>query len=197
MIENSEPAEAIALKEMLRQKIKRNIEKTENERKLKEMVEKKKIMPKLKEITEQPSIKEKFRNIKKIKSYRISKGINSYKIPSTISDIMPVPSAEVIDIGKLNPFVTDPTVRLIECNGAEKIIVVKRIRGETRTTNIKLNEDEIIGVIKEFSERARIPIEKGIFKAAVGKLIISAIISDFVGSKFLITKIPEKDYYSR
>lgn len=186
MIQNSEPAEVIAIKENLRQKIKQNIEKKENEKRLREMVEKKKIIPKLREITEQPTIKEKFRTMRKIKPY---------KIPETIKDILPIPSGESIDLGKLNPFISDPTIRLIECNGIGKTIVVKRIRGETRTTNVKLDEEEIIGVIKAFSEKAKIPFEKGTFKAAVGKLIISAIISDIISSKFIITKIPEQRYF--
>ncbi len=40
-----------------------------------------------------------------------------------------------------------------------------------------------------FSQNARIPITNGILKAAVGDLIISAVISDFAGSRFVINKI--------
>jgi len=184
LIKNSETAEIIAIKERLKQKIKENIEKKENQERLQRIVEEKTLIPKLKSI----SIREKIRQ-------RIPKRLKiPEQIPPTIQSIKPIPTREQIDLGKINLLIKDPTVNTIECIGPEKNLLVKRRGGEKRITAIKLTEEEIREIIKKFSRAAKIPIEKGSFKAAVGKLIISAIISDTPGSKFLITKM-SPDYY--
>ena len=41
----------------------------------------------------------------------------------------------------------------------------------------------------KFSVASKIPVNEGLFKAAIGNLIISAVVSDIVGIKFVIRKI--------
>jgi hypothetical protein len=190
LIKNSETAEAIALKKRLREKIKENIEKKENEERLKKIVEKKAITEELKEISTQKDIELKKRITPKYSKY-FNKNIKipQPRIPETIKDIYPFPENISIDLGKLNPFLKDPTVLSIECEGAGKNIIVRRIRGEKRTTSLIFKEEEIKNIINIFSREAKIPEQEGIFKAAVGNLIISAITSEITGSKFLITKL--------
>jgi hypothetical protein len=185
LIKNSETAEAIALKKRLREKIKENIEKKENEERLNKIIEKKAITEELKEISIQENIPIRKKIIPKYQNLRISYP----KIPETIRDIKPFPEEMQINLNVLNPLIKDPTVLSIECNGPGKNIIVRRIRGEKRTTNIILKEEEIKGIIEIFSKEAKIPSQEGIFKAAVGKLIISAISSEITGSKFIITKL--------
>lgn len=93
-----------------------------------------------------------------------------------------------IDLGKLNFLASDPRVAVIECQGSEKPVLV-RIAGQTQTTKISLNKEEIKKIVEKFSEESKIPIIPGLFKAAVGNLIITAVISDLIGSRFIITKI--------
>ena len=52
-----------------------------------------------------------------------------------------------------------------------------------------VTKEEIDEVIQKFSEASRIPIQEGIFRVAVGKLLLSAIISGVIGSKFIIKKL--------
>ena len=52
-----------------------------------------------------------------------------------------------------------------------------------------LNNEEINDVLNRSSTISRIPIHEGVFKIVVGKFILSAIISEVVGSKFIIRKI--------
>ena len=59
----------------------------------------------------------------------------------------------------------------------------------TKKTNIILSREEVDQIIKKFSETTKIPIQEGIFKVVVGKLILSAIISEVIGSKFIIKKM--------
>lgn len=99
-----------------------------------------------------------------------------------------VQNPEEIDLGKMNSVIKDPAVTIIECPGPDKLLTVKRA-GQMNITNIKLNEFEISEIIKKFSDKTRIPIIGGAFKAAVGNLIITAVISEFIGSRFIITKL--------
>ena len=183
LIKNSETAEALGIKQRLKDKIKENIQKREDERKLQHMIEKKEIIEELEQIPLKKRIKQRVR--------KISRGLRfiQNRIPETIKNILPVPVNLKSDLGKLNPLIEDPTIILIECSGPDTNISLKRTNGEMRTANIKLTKREINDIIKRFSQAARIPVEKGIFKAAVGKLIISAI-----DSSFLITKINPNFY---
>ena len=60
---------------------------------------------------------------------------------------------------------------------------------QPNVTKVILDQPEISMIIEMFSREARIPVVGGILKAAVGNLVISAVISDFVGSRFIINKI--------
>jgi hypothetical protein len=114
--------------------------------------------------------------------------IPEYPLPSTVQYLRPYPTNMQIDLGKLNILVNDPNVQAIECNGPEEPIVVRGSMG-AKNTNIILNEEEENEILRRFSESSRIPIHEGIYKIVVGKLILSAIVSEVVGSKFIIRKM--------
>ncbi|MFH1359286.1 MAG: hypothetical protein ABIH37_05340 [archaeon] len=88
---------------------------------------------------------------------------------------------------KIEPLIQDKSIQLIECPGPGKNVLVKA-RNKINTTKVALSENEIKNVINYFSDKSMIPIIGGILKAAVDDLIISAIISEFVGSRFIINK---------
>jgi hypothetical protein len=130
-----------------------------------------------------PTIVKDFRqqSVPKIKRIKIKeKKLGREKVSKNLKKDSPFEK-----IGKL---LKDPTVHSIECPGPGKNLMVKRYNQVNITPNI-LNKDEIKSIIEDFSERARIPIVGGILKAAVGDLMISAVISEFVGSRFIINKI--------
>ena len=109
-------------------------------------------------------------------------------LPPTVQHIRPIPTRVNVDIGKLNPLIRDPLVKTIECNGPDQKLVVSGIMGR-KNTNITLSKEEIDEIIEGFSRETKIPADEGIFKAAIGGLIISAVVSDIVGSKFIIKKM--------
>lgn len=109
------------------------------------------------------------------------------KLPQTFQYLKPDKTKE-IDLEKLNPLIQDPLVKSIECHGPEENITVKGNMG-TRQTDIILNKEEIEQIIKKFSEAAKKPVHEGFFKTEAGRLIFSAIVSDLVGSKFIIRKM--------
>jgi len=58
-----------------------------------------------------------------------------------------------------------------------------------KKTNIRLSKGEIDQTIEKFSQAKKIPIHEGILKIAAGRLVLSAIISDVIDSKFIIKKM--------
>lgn len=111
------------------------------------------------------------------------------RLPPQLAYLKPTPSFNVdIDLGPLNLFLKDPSIISIECNGPDTGIIVKT-QNQERVTNVFLNQEEISQVIDIFSKQTKIPIEEGTFRVALGNLVFSAIISDIVGSKFVIKKL--------
>ena len=108
-------------------------------------------------------------------------------LPTRLQYIQPTPTQKQLDLGKLNPLIQDPSVQVIECNGPEENIIIQT--PIERKTNIKLSKEEIDEIISIFSQASRIPISEGIFRSAIGRLLLSAIISKVIGSKFIIKKI--------
>ncbi len=98
----------------------------------------------------------------------------------------PIPSQHY-NLEKLNLLISDKHVYSIECPGPGKPLRIKSL-GLSRESKIILTEKEIKAVIEKFSSETKIPTINGIFKATLNNLIVTAIISEKVGSRFLITK---------
>ena len=112
------------------------------------------------------------------------------RLPETARHIRPEATGEEIDLGKINILIRDSLVKVIECNGQDENILVIGIMGRKKTPII-LNKEEIEQILQAFSQAAKIPVHEGLFKAAVGSAVISAVISDIVGIQFVIRKIPQ------
>ena len=95
---------------------------------------------------------------------------------------------KIQEFGKLNPLLNDKLITIIECPGPEKQIIIKRA-GQMNLTRVVLSQKEIDSIIKIFSEKTKIPVIGGVFRASLENLSISAVISDFVGTRFIINKI--------
>ncbi len=89
--------------------------------------------------------------------------------------------------GKLQPLLVDPTVTSIECPGANKLLTIIRT-GQVQGTRISLTQEDINSLLKKVSEKSRIPLVDGVFRAAVDNFIISAVVSGVIGSRFVIKK---------
>jgi len=89
---------------------------------------------------------------------------------------------------RIQPLLTDKTITSIECSGPGMPIMIAR-GTYTQSTPVHFTVDEINKIIKEISERTKIPLNaSGIFKAAIGDIIITAVLSEFVGTRFVIQK---------
>lgn len=110
------------------------------------------------------------------------------RLPQNLQYLKPTPTKIEIDLEKLNPLIQDPLVTSIECHGTEEPVKVRGRMG-VKKTNIVLSKEEIDNVIKKFSDAAKIPLHEGVLKIATGRLILSAIVSNIIDSKFIIKKM--------
>lgn len=103
---------------------------------------------------------------------------------------VPAPKATLataIDLGKLNPLIQEASISIIQCEGSNLPVKITK-EGKVLDTVIKLTETEIKDIIYKFSARAGLALTEPVFKATIGNLTITAVISAFAGSKFVISK---------
>tara|TARA_Y100000310_G_scaffold340594_1_gene436971 strand:- start:952 stop:1806 length:855 start_codon:yes stop_codon:yes gene_type:complete len=130
----------------------------------------------------------------KIKSEKTTQTKNPKKVERPpVEDIRKIkleaePRPAGFALGKIEKLLRDKTIQLIECPGPEKNLLIEKLT-KINTTKISLNQEEITDIINNFSTQAKIPIMGGILKAAVGDMVISAVISEYIGSRFIIRRI--------
>lgn len=98
------------------------------------------------------------------------------------------PRPKDLALGRIESLLRDREIQLIECPGPNKNLLIKRYN-KINTTKIILSQVEITEILYSFAKEAKIPVVGGILKAAVGDLVVSAVISEFVGSRFIINKL--------
>ena len=92
-----------------------------------------------------------------------------------------------IFLGKVAQFLRDPSVLSVECTGPAKHLLVNR-SGTIQTTPVTLTKQETDQILGEISAQTQIPIVPGLFKALYKNLLITAVVSDYVGTRFIIQK---------
>lgn len=91
------------------------------------------------------------------------------------------------DYGKITALLNDPSVSTIECSGAGKPLMIIRA-GQKQGTRISLTAKEIKEILHKVSDVVHIPLLEGVFRAAVDNFSINAVISEMIGSRFIIKK---------
>lgn len=109
-------------------------------------------------------------------------------LPPQLQYLRPYPTNVPIDLGALEPLGQDPAVQIIECDGPNEPIRVKGAMG-AKPTRIILGKEDIDSLLERFSQQAKIPLTEGVHKIVLGKYILSAIVSEVIGSKFIIRKM--------
>jgi hypothetical protein len=111
------------------------------------------------------------------------------KMGNQSDELMPSITQQKTEIGysKIDSILADPKVQTVECPGPNKQILIYK-GGMIQTANFSLSSEEIKTVMKDISEKTRIPVMSGVFKAAFGELIVTAVISEFVGTRFILQK---------
>tara|TARA_Y100000310_G_scaffold339655_1_gene432975 strand:+ start:2829 stop:3521 length:693 start_codon:yes stop_codon:yes gene_type:complete len=110
------------------------------------------------------------------------------KMPIQIAPpIIAGPRSVVGDYGKITLLLNDHSVSSIECPGPDEPLTVIRA-GQRQFTKITLNQKELRDLFEEIAEKAKIPLMDGVFRAAVENFSISGVISEMIGSRFVIKK---------
>ncbi len=111
------------------------------------------------------------------------------RLPPRLQYIQPIPTERQIDLGNLNALIQDPMVQSIECDGPDQKILIRTAANQAKSTEVVLSAEDISQIINSFSQESKIPVNEGVFRVVVGKLTLSAIISEVIGSKFIIKKL--------
>jgi hypothetical protein len=93
----------------------------------------------------------------------------------------------IFGFAKLDELIQNPNIETIECPGPEKPILISQ-GGRVQPTNFTLKSDEIDRIMREISDKTRIPLTTGIFRASLRRYLITAVLSEFVGTRFIIQK---------
>jgi hypothetical protein len=109
-------------------------------------------------------------------------------LPPDLRYLQPYPTNIPVNLGKLEPLAQDPNVKIIECNGPDEPVTVKG-NMTTNQTIISLSKEEIDLLLQNFFAQAKIPYHDGVHKVVLGQYILSAIVSEVIGSKFIIRKM--------
>jgi hypothetical protein len=93
-----------------------------------------------------------------------------------------------INLGKINSILNDPSILTIESPGPGKNLIVNK-GGKIMPVSIALSKEEIDAIMNDISDKTRIPlISGGVFKTAFRGIMLTAVISDYIGTRFLIQK---------
>jgi hypothetical protein len=113
------------------------------------------------------------------------------ELPSVLNSIAPSSQVSnptiIASMNKMNPLLVDFSITSIECPGPEKPVIVSK-GGLTQTTGIVLSNEEINRFMDEISSKTKIPVIPGVFKAAFDNFILTAVVSEFVGTRFFIQR---------
>ncbi len=110
-----------------------------------------------------------------------------------MGELRPFPTMKKIDVGKIRMLLDDPKVKEVIYHGAHQKIKVRGFMGE-RNTNINLSQDEANQLLQNFSRNSKIPLQEGIFRAAVGRLIMVAQVKGNSAEQLSIKKLEVQPY---
>ncbi|MBS3071565.1 hypothetical protein J4408_01105 [Candidatus Pacearchaeota archaeon] len=92
-----------------------------------------------------------------------------------------------LGLSKIDNLLRSPSILSIESPGPGRPLLINN-SGAIQSTQVALTNEEIDKILKEFSEQTKIPLIPGMFKAVYRNLIITAVISEVAGTRFLIQK---------
>ena len=113
--------------------------------------------------------------------------------PQKILPRVPLPSKQQIQktqisgLPNIMQFLNNRSIIGVESPGPDKPLLINH-SGKIEATNLIMTKESIDEIMQEISKQTRIPLISGVFKAALGNYLVTAVISDFVGTRFAIQK---------
>lgn len=105
-----------------------------------------------------------------------------------LSYLRPTATMKKIDVGTMKVLLNDPKVKEVVFSGPEEKLKVRGIMGE-KTTNISLDQNQADTLLQNFAKESKIPLQKGVFRAAVGRLILVADVEKSSATHFSLKKL--------
>ncbi len=87
----------------------------------------------------------------------------------------------------IQQWLNDPRVQSVECPGPGKpLVIVKQNRPQV--TSQSLDREAILAFLQEVAQKTKIPIGEGLYKAIIGPYIITAVLSEMIGNRYIIQR---------
>jgi hypothetical protein len=113
--------------------------------------------------------------------------LQEVEVQPITQQIQPVQVIQESSYGRLGNFINDRSIIYIECSGYNIPISVTKLN-QKQKTNISLTEGEVKSFLNYISEKSKIPIIDGVFRIVVDGMLINGVVSDSIGTKFMIKK---------
>ncbi len=111
-------------------------------------------------------------------------------LPEHLRYLRPTKTAtpQALELGKVAQFLNDKNVKSVEIAGPDQVIYVNGTMGR-QPTAVSMTKEEIDAILDTFSKVGKVPKTEGLFKVATSNLILTAIVSESIGSRFVIKKM--------
>ena len=93
----------------------------------------------------------------------------------------------------LKALLEDSSINAVECQGPAKQLVLRK-QGATILSQVTLSESDIQKQIEQWSNTTNTPISNGVLRANNENLTITAVISELIGSRFIVIRKPHSAY---
>ncbi len=104
----------------------------------------------------------------------------------TVAQEIQEPKKNKIHFDKITPILNDPKVTNIECPGPNRFLIITTHEKEL-PSKISLTKEEINKIIEQFTDKTL--KENQTINKIHDNFILTAIQSEFIGPKFILTKI--------
>jgi hypothetical protein len=114
---------------------------------------------------------------------------NTFAIPSQAHVVPQTPKSSAPTPNQLKNILEDSSINAVECQGPNKPLVLRK-QGATVLSSVTLSEAEIQKQINQWAENTNSPLTNGILRADNENLTITAVVSDLIGSRFMVIRKP-------
>ncbi len=90
---------------------------------------------------------------------------------------------------KIQTLVKNKNIQIIECPGPDKPILIHE-KGSLAKISLSMSEEEIITLLKTIAQENAVPFMHGVMKIKSQNYNLTAVISEFAGSRFIIYNNP-------
>lgn len=90
-------------------------------------------------------------------------------------------------LAKIQSLLSSQGTRSIECPGPDRPLILVR-GGKPEVQQTTLSAEEINTFLQEVATQTKIPLLPGLYKALLGPYLITAVISDVIGSRFILQR---------